>query len=201
MSNNFSMRPEAKASLRFRTKLTTIILSLLFSMEAPGISMPDESSPAYSGLHLEIVSYPEGDVLFSMNVEKGFRFSTLIRHSVHLTPVYECYRVESDGRFVVESTRLQDMGWGVPSTFENPYRIENGFMVIEQIERKISFLPFRVSHVNQPAFVRGCPDGEKPLELLVRLDEYAKDGKRIDIRVRYIGVAGNLPTTRNMRYG
>ncbi len=146
------------------------------------------SSAAAEGrpLFLELRSYPRGELLFRTEVERGFSFSTLITHSVHLSPVYETYRVEDENRIILESTRLKDMGWGVPSTYDNPSKIENGFLIISSLEKTMELLPFRVSHINAPRLLLGRL-GDRvenfPESKTVKLDEYAADGRRIDIRV------------------
>jgi len=141
-------------------------------------------------LYLEVVSYPNGEIFLQTRVERGFHFSTLIRHSVHLTPVYERYRIEDEGQIVLESTRLQDLGWGVPSTYDNPSRIENGFLVIEEINKILPSLPFRVSYINNPRLLLEwlCNVRNKDVKdkSTVHLDDYVKDGKRVDIRVRRV---------------
>ena len=130
-------------------------------------------------LYLELRSYPDENLLLAERVVKGDSFATCIRHSVHLSPVYEYYRIEDVGKIVLEATRLKDMGWGVPSTFNNPYRIEDGFMVIESIEKNLPYLPFRVSRINAPRLFLGRMPGGREISL----DEYAPDGKRITFRV------------------
>ncbi len=130
-------------------------------------------------LYLELRSYPAEDLLLAERVTKGDTFATRIIHSVHLSPVYEYYRIEDAGKIVLEATRLQDLGWGVPSTFTYPYRIEGGFMVIESIEKELPCLPFRVSHINAPRLFLGKMPGRKDIDL----EKYAPDGKRITFRV------------------
>lgn len=130
-------------------------------------------------LYLELRSYPTEKLLLAVRVRKGDTFATCIKHSVHLSPVYEYYRVEDVGKIILEATRLQDMGWGVPSTFDNPYRIEDGFMVIDSIDKILPCLPFRVSRINTPRLILGkSSEGQE-----INLEEYAADGKRITFRV------------------
>ncbi len=148
------------------------VLCLTVLLAAAGIAF----TPA---LFLELRSYPAEELLFAARIEKGGAFATRIRHSVHLSPVYEYYRAEDAGKIILEATRLQDMGWGVPSTFDHPYRLEDGFMVIESIEKELPFLPFRVSSINAPRLFLGRMPGGREIDL----EKYAPDGKRITIRV------------------
>jgi len=65
-------------------------------------------------LVIEAVSFQKDRVLYRKEIEPGYEFATLIKHSVHLSPVYEYYRVEKDGQILITGTRLQDLGWGHP---------------------------------------------------------------------------------------
>jgi hypothetical protein len=142
-----------------------------------------------SRLYLEFRSYPDERVLYRIAVGKGDRFTTLIQHSVHLSPVYETYRIEGEGRIVLESTRLRDMGWGVPSTFDQAYSLRRGFMVIEGYDKELPFLPFRVSAINDAKLLLGDLP-EDPARFAGRvfsLSEFATDGKRITFRIERSG--------------
>jgi hypothetical protein len=136
-------------------------------------------------LYLELRSYPGDLVLFSIPVARGDRFSTVIRHSVHLSPVYETYRIEGENAIVLESTRLKDMGWGVPSTVEHAYALRGGFMTFEGYEKVLPYLPFRVSAVNGARFLFGeLPEDPTGFSgRTINLDEYAADGKRITFTI------------------
>jgi hypothetical protein len=142
-----------------------------------------------SRLYLEFHSYPDERVLHRIAVGKGDRFTTLIQHSVHLSPVYETYRIEGEGRIVLESTRLQDMGWGVPSTFEQAYSLRRGFMVIEGYDKELPFLPFRVSAVNNAKLLLGDlpEDPARFTGQVFRLGKFVADGKRITFRIERSG--------------
>lgn len=145
-----------------------------------------------SRLYLEFRSYPDERILFRVPVEKDDHFSTLITHSIHLSPVYETYRIEDEGKIVLESTRLKDMGWGVPSTTEHAYALRNGFMIIEGYEKKMPYLPFRVSAVNDAKLLLGDLPADAAAfgGTTIRLDDYVPDGKRITFRiVRVNGIA------------
>ena len=142
-------------------------------------------------LYLEFRSYPEERTLRRIPVGKGDHFSTLITHSIHLSPVYETYRIEGEDELVLESTRLRDMGWGVPSTFEHPRRLQGGYLIIEGYEKTLPSLPFRVSAVNEAKLLLGdLPDDPAAFTGKVfRLEKYAADGKRITFHVaRYDGI-------------
>ena len=136
-------------------------------------------------LYLEFHSYPGEQVLHKLPVRKGDHFSTLIRHSIHLSPVYETYRIEDEGKIVLESTRLKDIGWGVPSTFEQTCTLRDGFMIIEGYEKVLPDLPFRVSAVNSAKLLVGdLPENPAAFAgQVIQLDDYVPDGRRITFRI------------------
>lgn len=129
----------------------------------------------YPVLVLNIKNYKTGRVLYRQKVSVGYPFATYIRHSVHLTPVYEYYKVNDDGMLHVVETRLQDLGWGVPSTCKQEVRFENGFMVIRGLNIPLSLLPFRVSYVAAPRLL--LDGGHRD----INLKNYFNDMERMDI--------------------
>ena len=117
----------------------------------------------------EIRSMDRNDAIFRRKVDAGYSFATLIRHSVHLTPVYEYYEISRDGQILLRGTRLQDLGWGVPSTFSEDVRFEDDFIVIEKMERVIESIPFRVSYITCPRLL--LDDCAREIDLTLTVDE------------------------------
>lgn len=124
-------------------------------------------------LVLVIKNESNNEILFAERVQPGYQFATLIRHSVQRTPVYEYYRVEGDGKLLVTGTVLQDLGWGMPSDLAHTIKFENGFMVMEEIDRSLQNLPFRISYMAEPCLII---DDEK-----IDLRKYAGDSELIMI--------------------
>jgi len=60
------------------------------------------------------------------------------RHSVERQPWQEIYRSVDDGQLVLLETRFKAYGAGVPDVDGHVDRIEDGFLVIRGIERKIN---------------------------------------------------------------
>ncbi|MCR4440772.1 MAG: DUF1850 domain-containing protein [Peptococcaceae bacterium] len=128
-----------------------------------------------SFLVFKIEDADSGKLMFSCGVEPGFEFYTMIRHSVQRTPVYEFYRVEPDGSLVVTKTSLQDLGWGMPSTLQGPVTFTEGFMVMENINRRLNALFFRVSYLAEPRLM--------VKEKEITLDEFVPDGQLLKIHI------------------
>ncbi|WP_198471157.1 DUF1850 domain-containing protein [Acetomicrobium sp. S15 = DSM 107314] len=128
---------------------------------------------------LIIKEYSTGAVLFRACVPHGYSFATKIRHSVHLTPVYEYFRVGAHGQLIITGTAFKDLGWGVPSTFRQNIKFENGFMVVNNINKPIDFIPFRVNLIAKPHLILGKL---RDVDLL----RYVIDGGRIDISIQRV---------------
>lgn len=72
-------------------------------------------------------------------------FSLRYIHSVHLTPVYENFVIQTDGTFLLISTRYQSYGVGLPSLpEEGTLRLQDGWMILENLQRPFSEIRLRV---------------------------------------------------------
>lgn len=96
-----------------------------------------------------LVRDSRGARLAAMRLPDG-RFSHVFRHSVHLTPVEERFRIEREGIFVVRlrlyELRYQSSGVGMPADAEGGYRLEGGFFVLS-MDRAFDSIPILVSIV------------------------------------------------------
>lgn len=129
---------------------------------------------------LTISAGGERGVIFRSTVAEGFTFSTEIRHSVQLTPVYEYFRVDDSGGIELTGTRLRDLGWGMPSTETSPVRMEKGFIIFENIGRRLPELRFRVSHIAEPFLVLG--------ERRIDLRRHFADGELMTVGIEKISL-------------
>lgn len=128
---------------------------------------------------LIINNYHTGEKLLRQKIDTGYEFTTLIKHSVHKTPVYEYYKVDKKGIIYITGTKLQDLGWGVPSTFDCDFEFKDNMMVLSNINKPIKFVPFRISYVAEPHLIL---NKEVDIDLTKTLDNY----QRIDIFVERI---------------
>ncbi|WP_367339771.1 DUF1850 domain-containing protein [Aminivibrio sp.] len=139
---------------------------------------------------LQISRKTDGQILFRSKIREGESFSTVIRHSVHLTPVFENYEVNDKGLIVLTGTRLQDFGWGVPSAVSEDMELNDDFFDIRGMSKLFDSIPFRVSQINNPAFLFR----NKQYYLL----DLVPDGERIEITAKkttlgvYIFLGGNI---------
>ena len=123
---------------------------------------------------LTIYNESQRKTLFRSRIIDGFEFATLIYHSVQLTPVYEYYKVTENNSLAVIKTKLQDVGYGMPSTEEGKVIFKDGFMELSQKNRTIEELRFRVSHLNSPALLLGNES--------ISLNLFVEDGELLIFR-------------------
>ncbi|SKC41797.1 DUF1850 domain-containing protein [Maledivibacter halophilus] len=124
-----------------------------------------------------IKNYHDDEVLLRKKIHAGYEFATLIKHSVHKTPVYEYYKIDKNGKMLITGTALMDLGWGVPSTFDYDFKFENNMIVIENINKIIEFLPFRISYIAKPRLILNN-------KLKIDLTKYVDNYERIDVSVQ-----------------
>lgn len=102
---------------------------------------------------LEIKNINKDEILFQEKIFPGYIFATKINHSVQLTPVLEFFKIDKNYNILLTKTIVKDLGWGMPSTPEGDFSYQNGEMVIENINRKISTFIFRVSYISKPELI------------------------------------------------
>jgi len=102
---------------------------------------------------LEIRNIEKNQILFQEKIFPGYVFATKIEHSVQLTPVFEFFEIDKNYNILLTKTIVKDLGWGMPSTPEGDFSYQNGEMVIENINKKISTFIFRVSYISKPELI------------------------------------------------
>jgi len=152
--------------MKTKTKYLVILIALLFisifSLRTVDVLM--------------IKDVEKDSILFAQSVKPGFEFATLIRHSVQKTPVYEYYRVEEDETLTVTRTELQDLGWGMPSILDHKVEFKDNYMIMNDINRNLSFLPFRVNYIAEPYLIIG----DKKINLM----EHVEDNQLIHVYIQ-----------------
>lgn len=133
---------------------------------------------------LEIRNIEKNQILFQEKIFPGYVFATKIKHSVQLTPVFEFFEIDKNYNILLTKTIVKDLGWGMPSTPEGDFSYQNGEMVIENINKKISTFIFRVSYISKP-------------ELILRGRTYdlrflVNDGDALEIRNKKISVINRI---------
>ena len=110
-------------------------------------------------------------------VDSGTPVTLTYHHSVQKTMIYEYLEVNkiTDG-FVLKSTRYQSMGVGLPfSADEGKFREENGWFILEDINRRYPELSIRNGVTNHGVLTVGDTD--------YNLDELVPLGKELKLYV------------------
>ena len=102
---------------------------------------------------LEIRNIGKNQILFQEKIFPGYVFATKIKHSVQLTPVLEFFKIDKNYNILLTKTIIEDLGWGMPSNPEGDFSYQNGEMVIENINKKITSFIFRVSYISKPELI------------------------------------------------
>ncbi len=104
-------------------------------------------------------------------------FALAFIHSVEMTPVYEYYRIDSDGSLVLYETRYSSYGAGLPSEPGEGFQTENGQFVVK-MTRKFGEISLRVSHING----HGILFKDKS----IMFKEIASENELITLRARFM---------------
>ncbi len=110
-------------------------------------------------------------VLFSFYVKEGDEFTVKWIHSVELTPWEEIFRIDDQNEIVLDRTRFQQYGAGVPDECAGELCYEDGYIVYRNINQKIDSLPYGISDFAKHQFVFK--------DRTVNLYEIVPDGDRI----------------------
>ena len=132
--------------LRRNYKLRLLFIILLFSLFFILLNIANIQV-------LGVRNINKDEKLFQEIIFPGYIFATKINHSVQLTPVFEFFGIDKNYNILLTKTIVKDLGWGMPSTPEGDFSFQNNEMVIENINRKIPTLIFRVSYISKPELI------------------------------------------------
>lgn len=136
---------------------------------------PPDAAAADGGLCLRMTNRNSGAVV----LERPFRpaadrFAFLYIHSVEKTPVWEFYTLDAEGRVVLLETRVQSGGHGLPHPDPGDhYGFEDGYIVIEDMDRMVGRLRIRVNFVRLMEIRTG--------DVVIDLRDHGRAGDLIEI--------------------
>ncbi|MBG0763286.1 MAG: DUF1850 domain-containing protein [Tissierellales bacterium] len=135
--------------------------------------------------------FQEEEILLTFKVEEGYEFIVKWIHSVELTPWEEIFRIDSNNNIILDRTRFQQFGAGVPDFAGKTVEIKDGYITYGEINQKIPLLPYGISNFAKHTLVFN--DVEYPLYELV------PDGDRINIYTENISLLKYLYIKATLR--
>jgi hypothetical protein len=141
-------------------------------------------------LALTMTAEETGRLVFASPVIPGDPFEIRFIHSVHRTPVEEQFRISVNREMVLESVIYESYGVGNPSGPEpgQQFRMENGKLVIERIDRRLPELHQRIGQkVANHELILG--------EQRYPFSKWSKPGSRVLLKVKRVSL-WNLWTLR-----
>jgi len=115
-------------------------------------------------------------VILREEVNSGDSFSIKYTHSVQLTPVEEIFTISKSGEIVLSWTIFESVGFGLPDlTLESKFLIENGKVILYDINKKIDKIFLRVSFLNNHFLIIK--------EKEINLRDIAEGGDLIEIEI------------------
>ena len=119
---------------------TIILLTIVLLLFAAGCSgTAHENSP-----ELFLTNSDTGQIIWSASVSHGDEFVLEYTHSVHKTPVKDYYAVTDNGQMLLIKTAFSTFGAGMPYESQYEFSIEDGFFVINSINRPVESFLMRI---------------------------------------------------------
>ncbi len=136
--------------------------------------MPSWPAESADSLLLQILRYPEGDLLWQVPVRPGEFFRLQYTHSSDGTPVRDIFRVEEDGHFVILEEHYLWYGAGLESHPQAIISFDGDYTRVT-VNRRLEQLLLRVGRVSNQQILSGYTR--------IALTELAPGGSLILIRI------------------
>ncbi|SHJ39775.1 hypothetical protein SAMN02745751_02465 [Dethiosulfatibacter aminovorans DSM 17477] len=131
---------------------------------------------------LTLEHYQAGRTILFFNISPGDEFTMRWTHSVELTPWEEIFRIDDEYNMILDRTRFQNFGAGVPDAVGTETYIEDGYLTYGGIDQIVPILPYGISDFAKHTFIF------KDMEY--KLYEMVPDGDRINIYTERINGYG-----------
>jgi hypothetical protein len=105
-------------------------------------------------------------------IKPGDEFTVKWIHSVELTPWEETFKIAKDYEIILDRTRFQQFGAGVPDNAGTKTEIKDGYITFSGIDQKMDMIPYGISSFAKHRFLFK----NKPYYLY----DLVKDGDRIN---------------------
>ncbi|MDW7667636.1 MAG: DUF1850 domain-containing protein [Bacillota bacterium] len=129
---------------------------------------------------LTLEHFQNESIIMTFEVDENDEFIVKWIHSVELTPWEEIFRIGSENEIILDRTRFQQFGAGVPDFAGKTVEIKDGYITYGEINQKIPLLPYGISSFAKHTFVF------KGIEY--ELYKLVPDGDRINIYTERISL-------------
>ena|SRR5660397_129139 len=119
---------------------------------------------------LTLEHFQEDKIIMTFKVDEDDEFIVKWIHSVELTPWEEIFRIDSENNMILDRTRFQQFGAGVPDFAGKTVEIKDGYITYGEINQKMPLLPYGISAFAEHTFVfkdtdyelyKMVPDGDR----------------------------------------
>jgi hypothetical protein len=139
--------------MKIRPWLVTVVFLLLF--------MSQGGNAGSAEFILEVWDKKGGEKLLQFPIQVGDFFYLKTIHSLALTPYTHIYKFDDEGNIILSGAIFESGGGGYPVTGDGVLSVVDGKFRMDQMNRFVGKLRFRVSPVSQETFSLG--DLEIPL--------------------------------------
>src|SRR6056297_1362795 len=129
---------------------------------------------------LTLEHFQKDSIIMTFKVDENDEFIVKWIHSVELTPWEEIFRIDSENNIILDRTRFQQFGAGVPDFAGKTVEGKDGYITYGEINQKMPLLPYGISDFAEHTFV--FRDKEYKLYKMV------PDGDRINIYTEKISL-------------
>ncbi|MDM8534516.1 DUF1850 domain-containing protein [Clostridiaceae bacterium HSG29] len=121
---------------------------------------------------LVLYHYQAEKPIMIYKIETNDEFTVKWIHSVELTPWEEIFRIDNNYNIILDRTRFQQFGAGVPDSAGTKTEIKDGYITFSGIDRKIDMIPYGISNFAKHTFIFKNKE--------YKLYEIVSDGDRIN---------------------
>lgn len=101
---------------------------------------------------LVLYHYQEEKPLMIFKIQPKDEFTVKWIHSVELTPWEEIFRIDNNYKIILDRTRFQQFGAGVPDSAGTKTEIKDGYIIFSGINQKIDIIPYGISSFAKHTF-------------------------------------------------
>ena len=129
---------------------------------------------------LTLEHFQKNKILYSFYINENDEFLVKWIHSVELTPWEEIFKISKNKEIILDRTRFKQFGAGVPDKANGKIIYKNGYIIYDNINRKISLIPYGISKLAKHTFIIK--------NKTIKLYKLVNDGDRINIYIEKVNI-------------